>query len=317
LVKNKMSPLKVLVVDDYEPICRLVCSILEKAEFQVVGQASDGLEALSKAEELRPDLILLDIGLPKLNGMDAARRLLKLTPHAKIIFLSQESSPDVVQEALNLGALGYVHKSRVHRELLSAIDSALAGRRFMGSGLNGHKLPQVTNGHGLHCHEILIYSDDAVLVNGFSRFIASALNAGNPAMIVVTEPHRESILQKLRKDGVAVDAAMQQGTCVWLDSAEALDPVRFHSVVRDIVDAASKRGKAGRPRAAICGEVAGRLWAEGKTDEALQIEQKCNDLARAHEMDILCSYPLDASQGEEAQYSLKRISAEHSAVLSR
>jgi CheY-like chemotaxis protein len=312
-----MWPLKVLVVDDYEPICRLVCSILEKADFQVVGQASDGLEALQKAEELRPDLILLDIGLPKLNGMDAARRLLKLTPHAKILFLSQESSPDVVQEALNLGALGYVHKSRVHRELLSAIDSVLAGRQFMGSGLKGYNPPYGTNGHVLHCHEILVYSDDVVLVDGFARFIGSALNAGNPSVAVVTESHRESILKKLRKDGVAVDAAMHRGTCIWWDSNETPDPVRFPTTIRNLIDLATKAGKLDRPRVSLCGEVAGRLWAEGKTDEALQLELKCNELVRTHELDILCSYPLEASQGEGAQYSLKRLSAEHSAVLSR
>jgi CheY-like chemotaxis protein len=312
-----MKPLKVLVVDDYEPICRLVCSILEKADFQVVGQASDGLEALHKAEELRPDLILLDIGLPKLNGMDAARRLLNANPHAKIIFLSQESSPDVVQEALNLGALGYVHKSRVHRELLPAIDSALLGRQFTGNGLKGHALPPMTNGHGLHCHEILVYSDDVVLVDGFARFVASALNAGNAALAVVTESHRESILQKLRKDVVAVDAAMHRGTCVWWNANETPDSVRVLPTIRNLIEAASKAGKLDRPRVALCGEVAGRLWAEGRTDEALRIEGMCNDLARAHEIDILCSYPLDPSQGEEAQYSLKRFSAEHSAVRSR
>ncbi len=312
-----MCPLKVLVVDDYEPICRLVCSILEKADIQVIGQASDGLEALSKAEELRPDLILLDIGLPKLNGMDAARRLLSANPHTKIIFLSQESSPDVVQEALNLGALGYVHKSRVHRELLPAIDSALAGRQFMGNGLKAHALPPMTNGHGLHCHEILVYSDDSVLVDGFARFIASALNAGNPALFVVTESHRESILQKLRKGGVAVDAAMHRGTCIWWDANETPDPVRFPATIRNLIEMAAKAGKLDSPRVAVCGEVAGRLWAEGKTDEALQIERTCNELARAHEIDILCSYPLDTSRGEEFAHAFTRISAEHSAVRSR
>lgn len=312
-----MPPFRVIVVDDYEPFSRLICSTLETNGFQVVARASDGLEAVQRSQDLRPDLILLDIGLPKLNGMDVARRVLKLTPEAKIIFLSQESSPDVVQEALSLGALGYVHKSRVHRELLPAIDSALAGRQFTGNGLKDHDLPQLTSGHGTHCHEILVYSDDAVLVNGFARFIASALNAGNPAMVVVTRSHREGILQKLRTDGVAVDAAMHHGTCIWWDGSETPDPSRLPATIRNLIDAASRAGKAGRPRVALCGEVAGRLWAEGKTDEALEMERMANELARAQEINILCSYPLDASQGEEAQLSFKRLSAEHSAVRSR
>src|SRR5204862_4944745 len=91
---------RIIVVDDYEPFRRFVCSMLEqRPELRVVGEASDGLEAVQKAEELQPDLILLDIGLPALNGMEAARRIRKLAPHSKILFVSMESSPEVVQEA--------------------------------------------------------------------------------------------------------------------------------------------------------------------------------------------------------------------------
>jgi DNA-binding NarL/FixJ family response regulator len=75
---------------------------------QVIGEVSDGLEAVQKAEELQPDLIVLDIGLPTLDGIEAARRIRKFSPESKIVFLSQESSADVVQEAFSLGTLGYV-----------------------------------------------------------------------------------------------------------------------------------------------------------------------------------------------------------------
>ena len=104
-----MTSITVLVVDDYEPVRRFVCSMLEqRAEFQVIGQASDGLEAIHKAAELQPDLILLDIGLPKLNGIEVARRVRRLVPQVRILFMSQDSSSDVVQEALRSGGLGYV-----------------------------------------------------------------------------------------------------------------------------------------------------------------------------------------------------------------
>jgi len=116
--------LKVLVVDDFEPFRRIVRSILkQRTEFQIIGEASDGLEAVKFAEELQPDLILLDIGLPNLNGMEVARRAHKLAPHAKILFVSQETSSEVAQEAIRLGALGYVQKTRVQSELLPAIDT--------------------------------------------------------------------------------------------------------------------------------------------------------------------------------------------------
>jgi DNA-binding NarL/FixJ family response regulator len=130
------STVRVLVVDDYEPFRRFVCSTLRKRpEWQVVGEVSDGLEAVQKAVDLRPDLILLDIGLPGLNGIEVARRVHKVIPECKVLFLSQESSADVAQEALNSGAKGYVVKAHAARELLLAVDAVLQGEQFFGRGL--------------------------------------------------------------------------------------------------------------------------------------------------------------------------------------
>lgn len=130
-----MSPslIRVLVVEDYEPFRRFVRSTLaERPALQIVAEVADGLEAVLKAEELKPDLILLDIGLPSLNGMEAARRIAKLAPESKIVFLSQESSPEVIQEALTLGAWGYVVKVKAGTDLLPAVDSVLQGKQFFG-----------------------------------------------------------------------------------------------------------------------------------------------------------------------------------------
>lgn len=115
---------KVLVVDDFVPFRRVICSVLHERELEIC-EASDGLEAVQKAEELKPDLILLDIGLPKLNGIEAARQIRKLSPASKIIFLSPESSVDVMREALNTGACEYIVKTRAARELRSALDRHL------------------------------------------------------------------------------------------------------------------------------------------------------------------------------------------------
>ena len=131
-----MSPTRVLIVEDFEPFRRFVCSTLGKGfHLQVIGQLSDGLDAVQKAAELKPDLILLDIGLPSLNGIAAGRRIRKLAPDSKIIFVSQESSPDVVHEALSFGALGYVLKARAGNELLAAVEAVLGGRQFVSSCL--------------------------------------------------------------------------------------------------------------------------------------------------------------------------------------
>ena len=129
-----VSLVRVLIVEDFVPFRRFLCSTLgTKPELQVVSEASDGLEAVQKAEELKPDLILLDIGLPSLNGIAAARQIRKLSPESKIIFVSQESSADIIQEALNLGAWAYVLKTRAQSDLPAAVDAVLFGKQFVSS----------------------------------------------------------------------------------------------------------------------------------------------------------------------------------------
>jgi len=130
----QFSTVRILVVDDFEMFRKLVVELLEKRpELQVVGEASDGLEALQKAVEFRPDLILLDIGLPNLNGIEVARQLRSLVPESKIIFLTQESSADVVQKAFSAGARGYVTKNMLLEDLFAAVANVIAGITFVSN----------------------------------------------------------------------------------------------------------------------------------------------------------------------------------------
>jgi DNA-binding NarL/FixJ family response regulator len=136
------APVRILVVDDHKPFRRFVSSTLhEQTNLEVIGEAQDGLDAVHQAEALQPDLILLDIGLPRLNGIEAARRIGDLAPNARIIFLTLDSSADVVQGALSLGAWGYVVKTQAGQELLMAVESVRQGKQFVSSGLDGHGDP--------------------------------------------------------------------------------------------------------------------------------------------------------------------------------
>ena len=130
-----MVSLRVLVVDDYEPFRQFVCSTLQKKTgLLVVGEAANGMEAIHMAAKLHPDIIVLDIGLPLLNGIEAAQRIRAVSPLSKILFVSQESSTDIVQEALSFGS-GYVIKTQAGNELLAAIEALRLGDRFIGNGL--------------------------------------------------------------------------------------------------------------------------------------------------------------------------------------
>jgi DNA-binding NarL/FixJ family response regulator len=130
--------LRALIVEDHEGFRRFLRLALEEmSQFESIGQARDGLEALQKAEELQPDLVLLDLALPSLNGFEVARGIRALCKESRILFVSQESSSDVAQSALRIGAHGYLLKSDA-ADLRLAVDTIFQGRTFLSSGLNGH-----------------------------------------------------------------------------------------------------------------------------------------------------------------------------------
>lgn len=130
--------IRILVVEDFELARRFISTALAKdPSFEVVGEVSDGLTAAERAEDLQPDVVLLDIGLPGLNGIEAAKRIRKTAPQAKIVFVSQQSSPELVQAALAVGGSGYVLKSDAGNDLLKAISAVLNGETFLSRALRG------------------------------------------------------------------------------------------------------------------------------------------------------------------------------------
>jgi hypothetical protein len=173
-----------------------------------------------------------------------------------------------MQEALVLGALGYVVKAHAGSELLAAVGAVLEDRQFISSGLSGHHFTDATDAQApdlcgkeaipslvprkaelTRSHEVEFYSDDAAFVVGFTRFIEAALEAGNAVIVVVTESHRKSVLQRLQEQGVDIVAAIEQGRYVSLDVADTLstfmgndlpDPVRFFRIAGDLISPAAR-----------------------------------------------------------------------------
>lgn len=128
---------RILVVEDYASWSHFLCSTLgQKQELRVVCVVSNGLDAVEKAKQLTPDLIMLDIGLPQLDGIQAARRILAFAPQSKIIFVSENRDLDIVEETLKTGACGYVLKSRAASDLLVAVEAVLAGGTFVSEHIS-------------------------------------------------------------------------------------------------------------------------------------------------------------------------------------
>jgi CheY-like chemotaxis protein len=137
-----LSTIRVLVVEDFEPFRRFIASTLKgRPDFQIVCEVSDGLEAVQKVEELQPDLIVLDIGLPRLNGIEVARRIRAIGLKSRILFFSENRSPDIAAEALDTGAQGYVVKSCAAGEFLTAVEAVVQGKQFLSSGLGSLGAP--------------------------------------------------------------------------------------------------------------------------------------------------------------------------------
>ena len=126
---------RILLVDDFEPFRSLVAELLDgTAALSIVDEAADGLAAVEKAQRLTPDLVLLDIGLPDLNGIEVARRIRKSVPSAKIVFLTLETEVEMVREAISLGACGYIFKQRLGSDLIAGLATILQGKQFISDG---------------------------------------------------------------------------------------------------------------------------------------------------------------------------------------
>jgi len=280
-----------------------------------------------------------------LNGIKAAQRIRRLSPKSRILFLRQESSVDVVREALATGASGYVYKPDAGSELLEAVNVVLRGERFVGARFSGHDLvrgsdavasppltaedacaPLQRNIEITHNHEVGFYSDDASLLDGFNKFIGAALKTGSAVIVIATQSHRDGILLRLQAHGSDIGAAIEQGRYIPLDAAETLstfmvndqpDPVRFQKAVSDTIMAAAKAVKGERPRVVACGECAPLLWARGNAEAAIRVEHLWDEIATTYNLDTLCGYPLGSLQSEPDSHIFQRICEAHSAVHSQ
>jgi DNA-binding NarL/FixJ family response regulator len=309
----------VLVVEDHAPFRRVICELLrERADLQIVGEAANGLDAVRQAEALRPDVVTLDVGLPGQSGIEAARRMRTLLPDAKLMFVTIESSLEVVARAFSTGAHGYVYKPRAHRDLLPVLDAIIRGAQFVSGGL-----ARIEQGDSLasHQHHVVFYSSDEILVRAFTRFIGGALDEGKAVIVLLNEAHNESVQRSLRASHVDVDRAIRQKRYVPVSINDMLaqvmvngrvDPIRFQIAADDLLADVERQAMNQGAGVAACGECAPTLWAAGNFEAAMQIEHLWDEIGKSRQIDILCAYPL-AARDEEVK-AVRSLCAEHTAV---
>jgi DNA-binding NarL/FixJ family response regulator len=334
-----------MVVDDYEPWRRHICSVLEtQTDIQVIAQALDGLEAVQKAQELRPDLILLDIGLPALNGIEAARRIRELSPQSKVLFISQQTSIDIVLGALATGAGGYVVKMDVRGELLAALNAVLRGEKYVSTRLADRVFAKAsgaseealigtvaTLGPPLRSareqgHVVQFYTDDGVLLDGLSSLIGESLGAGESTVAVLTRSHRSGLEKRLIAQRIDMSEAINNGRLAIYDADQALsqfmDPAgpnrsRFLSQFRDMVRTAQAAAVAKNRRVVVFGEMVAVLWERKQHEAAIRLEGLWNELALSCSFYLCCAYPASGFRGDLTGESFGEICAQHSDVVSR
>ena len=308
---------RVLVVEDHAAFRRLVCELLQESpSVRIVGEAADGWDAVHQAATLRPDVVVLDMSLPSLNGFEVARRIVASVPHAKVLFVTIEASPEVVEQAFRCGAHGYVYKPRAHRDMLAALDAITEGAQFVNSGAE-----RVAHGDSFasHQHRAAFCSSDQALIGTFGRFIARCLDTGGTVISLVADAHAEGLRRNLIASSVDFDSAIREQRYMPLKIDDLLaqimvdgypDPERFSSVAEQILSDAFRRAKNGR--VAACGECAPMLWAQGHREAAIQLEHLWDEVATHRPIDILCVYPLSARV--EKMGTLRRLCAEHTSI---
>ena len=311
----------VLLVDDHQPWRRQIRSLLESAgAAQIAGEAGDGADAVALARDLRPDVILLDIELPVLNGVEIATRILAENPAARILFLSGHRSWDVIEAALATGARGFVVKVYAATEVLPALRAVAAGRRFLSPVLGGRQV--IATAPPSHFHEAGFYASDAELTAEYERFAAAALGAGKAVIALLETARRHELDRRLRARGIDLDRAIADDRYLVLDVAEVVPPMLVNGMPdatlfwQGAIALAMRVARASAqtpPAIAGFGDCSQSLWKAGRGEAAVRLEQLWDEFVRTFNVEVLCGYSVPTA-GLTEDESYRGICAAHSAA---
>ena len=306
---------RVLLADDHTTFLESVSRFLAAA-FDIVALAGDGRQALDLVRRLRPDVVVLDVAMPELDGFQTLEQLRRDVPETRVVFLTMHRDDEFVFAAINGGAHGYVLKSRVHLDLISAIDHALAGRLFVPS------LTSLSSVAGSR-HTVQFHANDRHFLDEVSRLIGATLQSGEQVVIVTSEAIRIGVAQRLQARQMNLTMLAERGQYVEQDSALALshvmhdgrpDKERLAEIIRGLDRLRLAAPDGPRRRLTVFGDATVSLCRNGNFAAALEIERIWDELTRPLPLFTVCSYPIDCFEHLEARKQLSNVCAEHSAV---
>jgi DNA-binding NarL/FixJ family response regulator len=307
---------RVLLADDNVAFLESVRRLLAAA-VEVVAVAGGGRQALDLARHLRPEVIVLDVSMPDLDGFQTFEQLRHVAPDTRVVFLTMHKDDEIAASAINQGACGYVLKSRVHLDLIGAIDNAVAGRLF---------LPSLTSLSGVagNQHAVQVHGDDRRFLDDVGQFVAATLRSGEPIVILADEATRVGLADCLQARQMNVLMLAAQGQYVALDSGLSLsqamhdgepDAERLAEIVHSLDRLRLAFPHGPRRRLTIWGDLSASLCRSGRVAAALELERIWHDLTRSLPFFTVCSYSTHCFEPAAARHQLANVCARHSAVI--
>ena len=286
-------------------------------DFDVAGSATDGYQAIDVCERCDPDVVLLDITMPGRDGFQTARELTQRGSRARIVFLTMHESEEFVAEAFRSGGRGYVLKTRLHVDLISAVQRVFAGQLFVPSLRSLFAIQDSPAGHVVQFHE-----DERGLVDGMSALLNTALRRGDAVSVVSTEDIRAGLAQRLQRYGWNVAESGQHGRYRASDSvAAAAALVQNDHVVPDYIknyvhalDQWRVATAGPNARLTLVGDISTHVLFSGNREAAMEIEHVWNDVTETLPFLTVCCYPLTAMSDDTHVDVLPTLCAEHFAV---